>query len=196
MLTLLTSPVTDSGPEHASDRVSNHVSDRDLISQFLIVGSGSAAGGDLAAGPTVAQAVADWQLPSVKSLVVQSLTPTCVSEMAKSDYVIFVGACGDQSCARTVQLDPIVESTRLPSSYPTCAHSYGPWELLHLTREIYDRVPQAWQLQIPTEHFDVGAPLSSTTQRGCDRATRTIETFLQTYQRPVFASQYTSNLSA
>ena len=68
---------------------------------FLIIGYGNELCGDDAVGPWVARAVAEWQLPAVKSLAVPQLTPELTTELAKTNYVMFVDACG-YSNIRTV----------------------------------------------------------------------------------------------
>lgn len=149
---------------------------------FLIIGYGNELCGDAAVGPWVAMAVADWQLPTVKSLAVPQLMPELTAELAKTNYVIFVDACGLKEIC-TVQIDPIVVCEQ-PPSRAFAAHSYDPLALLNLTRRIYQRHPQAWLLQIPIESCDLGSALSSKAHQGCDRALRSIEQFLITYRQP------------
>ncbi|MDJ0703596.1 MAG: hydrogenase maturation protease [Leptolyngbyaceae cyanobacterium MO_188.B28] len=159
-------------------------------SQFLIIGYGRELQGGDDIGPEVAMAVTDWRLSSVKSLAVHQLTPRLAVDIAKADYVIFVGACGE-SCAPNVQIEPIV--IRKPSSphytAPILALSCEPSTLLTLTHALYGRHPQAWLLKIPTERFDKGKSLSDTAHQGIDRAMRAIEQFVTTYQRPQCISQ-------
>lgn len=154
-------------------------------SRFLIIGYGNELRGDNAVGPRVAKIVADWHLPSLKSIAAHHLTPELVNDIALTDYVIFVDACSGNSCARTVQLSPIVVDNHSPQILPV-KDTYTPLALLNLTRQRYNRKPQAWSLQVPIERVDFGAALSSTTQRGCDQAVRTIEQFLRTYQQPTW----------
>lgn len=149
---------------------------------LLIIGHGSDLQGDDAVGAWVAKTVADWQLPSVESLAVPRLTPELAADMAQANYVIFVDACGE-SCALTIQLEPIVV-TRSALSLCTdliLPDNCEPSALLALVQTIYQRHPQAWTIQIPTECFDLGKSFSDTACRGCDRALRTIEQFFRTY---------------
>ncbi|MEN8445196.1 MAG: hydrogenase maturation protease [Cyanobacteria bacterium J06555_13] len=159
-------------------------------SRFLIIGYGNELRGDDAVGPRVAEIVANWHLPSIKTISVHQLTPELVNDIALTDYVIFVDACSDSRCARTVQLDPIVvgnHSTRTLAAQDT--HTYNPLTLLNLAQQLYERKPQAWFLQVPIESVEFGKELSSTTKRGCDQAVRTIEQFLRTYQKPTQMEQ-------
>ncbi|CAN5632031.1 hypothetical protein BH23CYA1_BH23CYA1_18570 [soil metagenome] len=157
--------------------------------RFLVIGRGSELWGDAAAGLQVARAVADWQLASVEALTVPHFTSNLVEAIAQSDYILFVEACDDKSCARTVQLEPIVGEPQPAGTVLSMAYRCDPWVLLSLTRQRYGYAPQAWLLQIPTERCELGEALSSTAQRGCDRALRTIEQFFRTYQQRPYMSQ-------
>ncbi len=150
---------------------------------FLIIGYGNELCGDDAVGPRVATVVAEWKLPAVKSLAVSQLMPELTAELAKTNYVIFVDACGC-STIQTVQIDPIVVFDEQPKSMAFSAHSYDPPALLNLTQRLYHRHPQAWLLQIPIESCDLGGGLSSKAHEGCAHALRSIEQFLVTYRRP------------
>jgi hydrogenase maturation protease len=163
-------------------------------SRFLVIGYGDELRGDDAVGLKVAQTVASWQLPFVKTMAVHQLGPELMNDIAAADYVIFVDACSDTCHARTVQLDPMVVGTSpppasfSPRSNANSAHSPSchPLELLNLANQLYGKAPQAWLLKVPTERFNASERLSSITQRGCDQAVRTIEQFWKTYQQPVW----------
>ncbi|MEM9484282.1 MAG: hydrogenase maturation protease [Cyanobacteria bacterium P01_F01_bin.116] len=150
---------------------------------FLVIGYGNELCGDDAVGPWVAMVVDEWKLPAVKSLAIPQLTPELSTELAKTNYVIFVDACG-QKTVQTVQIDPVVVYEEQSSSMAFAAHSYDPLALLNLTQRLYHRHPQAWLLQIPIESCDLGGELSSKAHQGCARALRSIEQFLVTYRRP------------
>ncbi len=167
-----------------------HSSTARAVSQFrfLIVGHGSQLQGDAAVSPKVADMITSWHLPSIKSMSVDHLTPELVNDIVATDYAIFVEACGEKSCARTVQLDPIVLGGQSSQTRQKEKPSYDPRTLLTLTRQLYGRAPQAWLLQVPTESFDLGEGLSATAQRGYDSAVRTIEQFLKTYQAPAWVT--------
>ncbi|MEM8613429.1 MAG: hydrogenase maturation protease [Cyanobacteria bacterium P01_H01_bin.105] len=150
---------------------------------FLIIGYGNELCGDDAVGPWVAMVVDNWKLPAVKSLAVSQLAPELTADLANTNYVIFVDACGRQNI-NTVQIDPLVIYDEQPSSMAFSAHSYDPLALLNLTQRLYNRHPQAWLLQIPIESCDLGSDLSSKAHQGCDRALRSIGQFLVTYRQP------------
>ncbi len=172
-------PLTQTPPK-TSSRISPTTS---LEYDFLIIGYGNELCGDDAVGPWVATAVAEWKLPTVKSLAVPQLAPELSAELAKTNYVMFVDACGHTN-VRTVQIDPIVAYDQQTSSMAFAAHTYDPLALLNLTQRLYNRHPQAWLLQIPIESVDVGSGLSSKAHQGCDHALRAIEQFLITYRQP------------
>ncbi|WP_313887396.1 hydrogenase maturation protease [Nodosilinea sp. LEGE 07088] len=155
---------------------------------LLIVGYGNELRGDDGVGPQVAMTVADWHLPSVKSLHVQQLLPELVADMAEADYVIFVDACG-KSRTHNVQLDPIVtnKDALAHCTVPLMNHACEPSGLVALTQVLYGDHPQAWLLQVPIEHCGLGQALSKTARRGADSALRTIEQFFTTYLRQPFA---------
>lgn len=119
----------------------------------------------------------------VKSIAVAQLTPALTAELAKTNYVMFVNACG-YSCVQTVQIAPIVICDQQPSSRAFAAHSYDPRALLSLTQRLHQQHPQAWMLQIPIESCDTGHTLSSKAYQGCAHALRSVEQFLLTYRQP------------
>ncbi len=157
--------------------------------RFLVVGRGNELWGDAAAGAEAARTVADWQLASVKALTVHQFTLNLVEAIAEADYVIFVETCHAQSCARTIQLEPIVGDAPVAGSVLSMAYRCEARDLLSLSQQRYGCAPQAWLLQIPTERCEFGEALSSTAQRGCDRALQIIEQFFQTYQQRPHMSQ-------
>ncbi len=157
--------------------------------RFLVIGRGSELWGDAAAGLQVARAVVDWQLSSVKALTVPHFTSNLVEAVSEADYVIFAEASQPRSCAQTIQLEPLVGDAPVAGTVLSMAYRCDPQVVLSLTRQRCGYAPQAWRLQIPTERCEFGEALSSTAQRGCDRALRTIEQFFQTYQQRPRMSQ-------
>lgn len=147
---------------------------------FLVIGYGNELRGDDAVGIQVAETVANWHLPEVKAIVTHQLLPELAVEIAKADYVIFVDACAEESCARNVQLTPI-SAQRENSPAAALTHTHSAQGLLALTQKVYDAAPLAWLLQVPTESFDFGEQLSSTARSGIDQAVQTIERFYINY---------------
>lgn len=166
-------------------------------SRFLIIGYGNEHRKDDAVGPLVAKTIADWQLPSIKSLATLHLTENLVHDIAATDYAIFVSACSDSSRAQTVQIDPIEQGSRMFEALAVKdIHTCNPRTLLDLAQQRYGREPQAWFLQVPVESIAEGDGLSSTTQRGGDRAVRIIEQFLKTYQQPAWMNAENLSIKA
>ena len=153
-------------------------------SRFLIVGYGDESDGDRAVSIQVANAIAQWQLPAIKTITVRQLRPELAKDLVATDYAVFIDACSADNRSRTVQLDPFTTGNQVPRTLLAEGHDCIPLTLLNLTQQLYGRTPQAWLLQVPTESFRAGETLSSTAQRGLDRAVRIIEQLLKTYQQP------------
>lgn len=147
---------------------------------FLVIGYGNELRGDDAVGAQVARTIANWDLPDVKAIVTHQLLPELAVEIAKANYVIFVDACGKESCACNVQLTPISAQQENFSS-GAFTHTHSAQGLLTLTQKVYGSLPLAWLLRVPTERFDFGEQLSSTAHRGIDQAVQTIERFYINY---------------
>lgn len=152
---------------------------------FLIVGYSNGLKGDDTAGLQIAETVSRWHMPSTKSISTQRLTPALVNDIVMANHVIFIDACDRSGRASSLQLTPIVASSQLPESLDRNSHYCNPLTLLRLTQQLYSKSPLAWLIQIPTENTESERTFSSTTQRGCDQALRTIERFFMTYQQPM-----------
>lgn len=168
-----------------------------LVTQslFLVIGYGNEMKGDAAAPPQIARIVANWQLPSIKTIAAQKLKPEFVDALALTDYAIFIEACNERSRAKTVQLNPMVVNRHSLRPVQQTGHCSS-LDLLNLSQQFFGRSPQAWLLKVPVENLNPGTKLSSTTQRGADQAVRKIEQFLRTYQQPSWISPSASRKSA
>ncbi len=159
--------------------------------RFLVIGYSADAKGDNAVGIQIANYISNWEVPSVKSVAAYQLTPDLANNLASVDYAFFVSPCQRASHARTLQLDPIFASRKTPRPKQSAerspsegAHPCTPITLLNLAQQLHGRSPQAWLLQIPTASTHRNQELSSTAQKGCDHALRTIEKFFMTYHQP------------
>jgi hydrogenase maturation protease len=160
----------------------------------LVIGYGNSLRGDDGVGPLVAEQVAEWNLPDVRSLSVHQLTPELASEMALAKTVIFIDAYfGDEkrtqslSSVQPPQLErasvdlgskvretatsslfiyPHIERLYPSISFPSLVHILNPSVLLNLTKTLYDSEPLAYQILIPAIQFDVGASLSNVAADG------------------------------
>ena len=137
----------------------------------LVIGYGSTLRGDDAAGPAVAQRVADWDLPGVTTLAPIQLTPDLASDIAVHDLVVFVDAAPADNC-------PHVQASRLVSGAGTLlgaiGHAGDPTSLLDLADSMYGRRPETWQIAIPAYDMSVGEHVSEQTGRHIESALTTV----------------------
>lgn len=131
----------------------------------LVIGYGNDLRGDDGIGTQIAQIVASWHLPQVRSLPLHQLSPELAADLAEVDLAIFVDAyqASDTDTVKLCPLEPL-ETTKLQS------HFSDPIAILSLTLAIYDKCPQAWWLVIPGVNFGLGDGLSSLARRGVERA--------------------------
>lgn len=136
---------------------------------ILIIGYGNTLRGDDGVGPRVAEAVEKLQLPDVRTLICQQLSPEHADPISRAATVIFVDAAVDAS--REVQLRPLEpgETSQL------MAHAADPRTMLALARDVFGHVPRAWWLTIPAMNLEFSEMLSPETQRGCDEAVKKIQ---------------------
>lgn len=133
----------------------------------LIIGYGNDLRGDDGIGPQVAQIVAGWRLPQVRSLPLHQLTPELASDIAGVSLVIFVDAgSGIKHKTESIKLYPhnSKEYREIRS------HWSDPNALLSLTHALYDSCPEAWNIIVPGVNFELGDRLSSVAQQGITQA--------------------------
>ena len=123
----------------------------EMIGQCLVIGYGNSLRSDDRVGVEVAQIVADWDFPQVRSLNVPQLTPELSMELALVDLAIFVDAyaarVGDQ--VKMLQIES--------SSFIGFRSHFGdPRALLSLTQALFGRCPQAWWVLVPGINFELG----------------------------------------
>jgi hydrogenase maturation protease len=122
---------------------------------YLVIGYGNDLRSDDAVGQRVAEIVATWEIPNLRSLAIHQLTPELAANLADVDLAIFVDAC-EQKTSKEVQIVAIEPNL----SGTLTAHSADPRSLLALTQAVYSRTPQALWVLIPGENFEVGDRLS------------------------------------
>ncbi len=127
---------------------------------LLIIGYGNTLRSDDGVGVKVAEAVDKLQLPGVRTLTCDLLTPEMAEPVAAAEAVVFVDAAVD--APREVQLRPLVpaDSTQL------MAHAADPRTLLALARDVFGHAPPAWWLTIPAENIGIGEQLSPMAESG------------------------------
>ena len=134
---------------------------------FLVIGYGNTLRSDDGAGQKVAEKIAEWELPEVRSLAVHQLTPELAEKIAQADVVIFVDAVATNS------ENPVsvrIQQLQAADDNPSLGHSCNPRSLLSVTQILYGKVNRAYWVLIPAVNFDFGEEFSSLTQQGIDIA--------------------------
>jgi hydrogenase maturation protease len=131
--------------------------------QILVIGYGNTLRGDDGVGYQIAETVADWQIPQVRSIAIHQLLPELAAAMADVDIVMFIDAI-------TV-LDSITPNINVTLLVPDpnaafSTHVISPQLLLSLTQRLYSRTPDAYLLTIPAINFTLGTTLSSIASTG------------------------------
>jgi hydrogenase maturation protease len=136
---------------------------------ILIIGYGNELRGDDAAGPVAARALAALNLPGVRVLVTQQLTPDLAETVAPSTAVIFIDATAEETrnAATLNRIQPDPEAV-------ISNHISQPPGLLALAMALYGTAPPAWMARIPARGFDLGAGLSETAAQGVGQAVTAI----------------------
>jgi hydrogenase maturation protease len=130
----------------------------------LVIGYGNPLRGDDGIGQQVAEAVALWNLPQVRSIAAHQLTPELAEELSRVDCAIFVDACID---SETFQITPLLPN---PDAGSQLGHYTDPRSLLALAEILYGKAPQAWLVAIPGVNFELGVSLSTTAREGVEQA--------------------------
>jgi hydrogenase maturation protease len=135
---------------------------------FLVIGYGNTLRGDDGVGPRVAEAIEKLNLPGVRTLICQQLSPEYADPVSRAHTVIFVDAAVD--APKEVQLRKLEpgESSQL------MAHAADPRTMLALARDVFGHAPQAWWLTIPAVKLDFSESLTPEAQRGFAEAVEKI----------------------
>lgn len=133
----------------------------------LVIGYGNTLRGDDGIGYQIAETVAEWQLPYVRSIAAHQLLPELAADIADVDLVIFVDAIVTQNRDKTnIAMNPIFAGGE--DNFST--HVITPQLLLGITQKLYGATPVAYLLTIPAIDFTLGANLSSIASRGKELA--------------------------
>jgi hydrogenase maturation protease len=125
----------------------------------LVIGYGNTLRGDDGVGSMVAELVAAWNLPEVRSLSVHQLAPELATEIAQAEVVYFADACMGRSQTSIEPIEPVEIKSRID-------HLWSPSVLLHLAKTLYDADPVAYQILIPAIQFNYGEALSAIANDG------------------------------
>ena len=128
---------------------------------ILVIGYGNESRGDDAAGPKVVEAAAGWQLPKLRTLTCQQLTPELAESIAGASAVVFVDASvnAEDPSVQAVRIGPLAGGAR-------ATHTTDPRWLLALAQQAFGRCPPAWLVSVPGERFAFGESLSSKAAEG------------------------------
>ncbi|MDX2256396.1 MAG: hypothetical protein NW214_12845 [Pseudanabaenaceae cyanobacterium bins.39] len=149
---------------------------------ILVIGYGNSLRSDDGAGCRVADIVASWELPYVRSLTVHQLTPELAEPISQAELAIFVDACMDASPQlrrvrkpqKALQVQKIVISREMESganpNFVSVGHVVDPRSLLSLAEQIYGKTPVAYALLLPAVNWEFGEQLSAVTRKSIDQA--------------------------
>ena len=133
---------------------------RGLLPDKLIIGYGNSLRSDDSIGIRIAEIVASWHLPQVRSLALPQLTPELAADLAQVDLVIFVDAC---QATETKIME--LQALKPPNLTELRSHFSDPKAILRLTQALYGKCPQAWWVIVPGVNFQLGDRLSSVAQK-------------------------------
>jgi len=140
---------------------------------ILVIGYGNTLRADDGVGPRVAEAVEALQLPGVRTLTCQQLSPEHADPIARAQSVVFVDAAVD--APNEVQLRPLEPN----NSSQLMAHAADPRTMLALARDVFGHTPKAWWLTIPAVTLEFSETLSPEAERGCAQAVARIQALCQ-----------------
>ena len=132
--------------------------------ELLVIGYGNTLRHDDGVGPRIAEAVEDLNLPGVRTLVSQQLSPEHAEPVARARRVIFVDAAVDQ--AEDVKFRKLTpgDTTQL------MAHAADPRTMLALARDVFGHAPEAWWLTIRAVKLGFGTDFSPEAEAGFQKA--------------------------
>ena len=142
---------------------------------FLVIGYGNTLRSDDGVGQRVAEKIAQWELPGVRSLAVPQLTPELAENIAQADVVIFIDAIATKENPVSVK----IQQLQAEDENTSLGHSFNPRSLLSITQVVYGKATPAYWVLIPAVNFDFGEKFSSLTKRGIDIALNQIRTLIR-----------------
>jgi len=137
--------------------------------KFLVIGYGNTLRGDDGVGPRVAEAIEQLNLPGVRTLICQQLSPEYAEPVSQAHTVVFVDAAVD--APREIQFRELEPG----ASSQLMAHAADPRTMLALARDVYGHAPKAWWVTIPAVKLDFSEELTPEAQRGLQEAVEKIK---------------------
>ena len=144
---------------------------------ILAIGYGNDLRRDDGVGQRVAEEVASWGLPKVRSLSQHQLTPELAEPLSEVDLAIFIDAypATEEQGLQVVKLNG--DDSISPQ---TLGHSSDPSSLLILAKTLYGKSPQGWLVAIPAMDFEFGETFSAMTEQGMAEALVAIAELIET----------------
>jgi hydrogenase maturation protease len=100
--------------------------------KLLVIGYGNTLRGDDGVGPRVAEAVERLQLPGVRTLICQQLSPEHAEMISQAERVVFVDAAVDGP--KEVQLRELVPGDTTRQTRARCWHWLGMFSVMRPKR--------------------------------------------------------------
>ena len=142
---------------------------------YLIIGYGNTLRSDDGAGQIVANHMATWNLPNVRSLAVHQLTPELAEDIANADIVIFVDVVvSSKQNSEKIEIIILEDDDK----YLNFGHTENPRSLLYLSKIIYNKIPKAYWILIPAINFEFGEKISDITKKGIKQSLKKIESII------------------
>jgi len=140
-----------------------------IEAELLVIGYGNQMRRDDGVGPRVAEAIEELNLPGVRTLVCQLLSPEYADPIARVRKVIFVDAAVDKT-------DGVLFRKLVPGeTSQLMAHAADPRTMLALARDVFGHVPEAWWLTIPAIYLGFGTDYSPEAEAGFRTAVEEIK---------------------
>jgi hydrogenase maturation protease len=133
-------------------------------SELLVIGYGNSLRRDDGVGPRVAEAIEELNLPGVRAVICQQLSPEHADFVARARRVVFVDAAVDETNGvKFRELSPGTTTQLM-------AHAADPRTLLALARDVFGHAPEAWWLTIPAAKLGFGTDFSPEAEAGFQKA--------------------------
>ncbi|NEO86889.1 MAG: hydrogenase maturation protease [Spirulina sp. SIO3F2] len=154
---------------------------------ILVIGYGNSLQSDDGAGQLIAQTIASWRNPIVRTRITCDLTPSLVSEIAQANIVVFVKAMTISYSTETTNSSEGGLQVHLVSPQQAddqWGHHCTPQVLLTLTQRLYNILPQkSYWFWIPGYDFDFGEQLSTLTQQGVQQALTQLSELIRSHEQ-------------
>ncbi|NJM98967.1 MAG: hypothetical protein HC800_19055 [Phormidesmis sp. RL_2_1] len=141
----------------------------------------------------ISQAITDWQLPGVRSLVAHQLPLSVADAIAHADYAIFITPTTQPSTRISISPLPSAERalpkahsaqspTQSPTQSPAQSPNQSPAQLLGTIHGRHGQSPQSWLFKLPTTEVRATHVRPVPTQSSVAQALNQIEIFVRNYR--------------